>query len=436
MAGQATLFDYWPDPESFREDSEKVLFLECPRLQSMKENMPKGHFSSQRPELEALKILLGGMLGMVVAMGIGRFAFTPVLPLMQRDLAMSNTMAGWLAGLNYLGYLAGAVGCSLRPRLLRSRPVTGGALAVSIATTLLMGTTVSPFCWGMLRLAGGIASAILFIVISAEVVEALTRRGYSYWIGALYGGIGIGIALSGIVVPLLDRVGAWSGSWIGMGLIAAICAGTGISLGRKRNLIRPLTIDTSVKAGSLQNLWPLAVAYFFEGLGYIVTATFIVAIIAFTPGLEAFAPYTWVATGLAAMPSTIFWTQLGRYIGTKAALSCAFILQASGIIVSIGADSVGEVLFAAVTFGGTFLGIVALTLVEGNRRTPHDSRRATAVLTVCFSLGQILGPILAGILADTANGFALPLALAAGCVFSGCLFVIFDRSYKDPRSMQ
>jgi MFS family permease len=391
--------------------------------------MPKGHFPSQRPELEALKILLGGMLGMVVAMGIGRFAFTPILPLMQRDLAMSNTMAGWLAGLNYLGYLVGALGCSLRPRLLRSRPVTGGALAASIATTLLMGAAISPVWWGLLRLGGGIASAILFIVISAEVVEALSRRGFSHWIGALYGGIGVGIALSGFAVPLLDRAGAWSGSWIGMGLLAALFAGTGINLGRKRNLIQPLTIDTPTQAGNLQKLWPLAAAYFFEGLGYIVTATFIVAIIAVTPGLEAFAPYTWVATGLAALPSTIFWPQLGRYIGTRAALACAFILQASGIIVSIGADSIAEVLFAAVAFGGTFLGIVALTLAEGNRRAPHDSRRATAILTVCFSLGQILGPVLAGVLADTGGGFSLPLALAAGCVFCGCLFVICDRSY-------
>jgi len=396
----------------------------------MKETMPKGRSPSPRPELEALKILLGGMLGMVVAMGIGRFAFTPVLPLMQRDLAMSNTMAGWLAGLNYLGYLAGAVGCFLRPRLLRSRPVTGGALVASIATTLLMGITVSPFWWGLLRLGSGIASAVLFIVVSAEVVEALTRRGFGHWIGVLYGGVGVGIALSGIAVPLFDKAGGWSGSWVGMGLLAALCAATGIGLGRKRNLVQPLTIEESTKTGSLQNLWPLAVAYFFEGLGYIVTATFIVAIIAVTPGLKAFSPYTWVATGLAALPSTIFWPQLGRYIGTRLALLCAFILQAAGIIVSIGADTVWEVLFAAVTFGGTFLGIVALTLAEGNRRATHDSRRATAILTVCFSLGQILGPILAGILADAGDGFALPLALAAGCVGSGCLFVIFDRSYK------
>jgi len=386
--------------------------------------------AENHPARDSLKVLVGGMLGMVVVMGIGRFAFTPILPLMQRDLGVSNTLAGWLAGLNYLGYLAGAIACSLRPQLLRSRSVIGSALLASIGSTLLMGVAVSPFWWGVLRLIGGLASAVLFIVISAEVGDALARRGFSRWIGSLYGGIGLGIALSGLVVPLFDRIGGWGGSWIGMGLIAILCASIGIIIGRQRNLVQTVTIDTSQKRGSLLSIWPLAIAYFFEGLGYIVTATFIVAIIAITPGLEFFSPYTWVATGLAALPSTIFWPLLGNRIGTKPALLCAFGLQAAGIFVSINADTIGETLFSAIAFGGTFLGIVALTLAEGNRRAPHDSRRATAILTVCFSTGQILGPIMAGILADRHEGFSLPLALATVSVVIGSLFVVFDQSYE------
>ena len=84
------------------------------------------HRSSAR-ERAVLKVLIGGMLGMIVAMGIGRFVYTPILPLMQRDLGMTNSVAGWLAGLNYLGYLIGAVGCSFVPGLLKSKLVTGSA---------------------------------------------------------------------------------------------------------------------------------------------------------------------------------------------------------------------------------------------------------------------------------------------------------------------
>jgi MFS family permease len=370
------------------------------------------------------------MLGMVVAMGIGRFAFTPILPLMQRDLAMSNTVAGWLAGLNYLGYLAGAILCSVSPQILRSRLLTGSALLLSIVTTLFMGLTVSAFWWGAMRLVGGWASAILFIVISAEVGEALTRRGYGHWVGALYAGVGFGIAISGLIVPQLDLVGGWSLSWIGMGMIATVLAVFGILLGRRRELVQAVTINKAGHAGSLRVVHLLAVAYFFEGLGYIVTATFIVAIITITPGLESFAPYSWVAVGLAAVPSTLFWPYLARRIGSQRALLSAYTLQAAGILVSIHANTVFEVVFAAISFGGTFMGIVAMTLAEGNQRMQGEGGRAAAFLTASFGVGQVLGPVLAGILADLQQGFALPLMLAAACVILGGIFIALDKRFQ------
>ena len=388
------------------------------------------NYESRQNDRSVLYILVGGMLGLVVAMGIGRFAFTPILPLMQRDLAMSNTVAGWLAGLNYLGYLAGAVLCSISPQILRSRLVTGSALLLSLVTTLFMGLTVSAFWWGTMRLVGGWASAILFIVISAEVGEALTRRGYGHWVGALYAGVGIGIAISGLIVPQLDLAGGWSLSWIGMGVIATVLAAFGILLGRRRDLVQSVTINKAGHTGSLRVVRLLAVAYFFEGLGYIVTATFIVAIITITPGLESFAPYSWVAVGLAAVPSTLFWPYLARRIGSQRALLSAYALQAAGILVSIHADTVLEVVFAATSFGGTFLGIVAMTLAEGNQRMRGEGGRAAAFLTASFGVGQVLGPVLAGILADLQQGFALPLMLGAACVIVGGIFIALDKRFQ------
>lgn len=385
--------------------------------------------SIARRNRETLRVLAGGILGMMVAMGIGRFAFTPILPLMQRDLALSNTIAGWLAGLNYLGYLLGAVCCSLAPRLLRMPPVAAAALLTSIATTLAMGLTQSAAWWGALRFAGGLASAVLFIVISAEVAESLARRSHGHWLGALYGGIGVGIALSGLLVPRLDQAGGWAGSWVGMGVAAAALAVAGVTLGRRRGLVQPVTVGSRDTGGSLRPIRLLAAAYFFEGLGYIVTATFLVAIVAVTPGLEPFAPYSWVAVGLAAVPSTLLWPLLARRIGSRPALLAAYALQASGILVSAYAASVVAVLFAAVTFGGTFLGIVALTLAEGSRRLGEHGRRAAAMLTASFGIGQMLGPIAAGWLADLQAGFALPLLLAAACVVVGGVLIAIDRNF-------
>ena len=391
-------------------------------MNSLKNNRTGGDHTS-------LKVLVGGMLGMVVAMGIGRFAFTPILPLMQRDLGLSNSSAGWLAATNYLGYLIGATLCSLAPQVLRSRTITGMALITSIATTLCMGLTLSTFWWEVMRLGGGIASAILFIIISSEVAETLSQRGHSQWFGALYSGIGLGIALSGLMVPWFDRQGGWATAWLGSGCLAIVAAWTGLALGRQRAGLQFDAPVTTKPCNHQQNLRPLVIAYFLEGLGYIVTATFIVAIIARTPGIANFAPYSWVAVGLAAAPSTLLWPLWAKRVGNKTVLLTAFCLQAAGILISSKADSLLAVLFSAVSFGATFLGIVAVTLAEGIRRWPADSRQATAILTTSFSLGQIIGPAVAGVLADRQSDFTLPLLLASACVMSGGVIILLDRHF-------
>lgn len=373
-----------------------------------------------------LKVLLGGMLGMIVVMGIGRFAYTPILPLMQRDLGMSNTLAGSLAGLNYLGYLIGALLCTFVPRLLRSRLVSAVALAASLVTTLCMGFTSSEQWWSLMRLSGGVASAILFIVIAAEVGETLLRSGHGHWVGLLYSGIGLGIALSGIFVPYFDSIGNWATAWSGMGLIALVAAVLGVVLGRRRIAVNASAPAVTQKNGDLRPVWILGLAYFLEGLGYIVTATFIVAIVANTPELGQLAPYTWVVVGLAAVPSTIVWPLLARHVGIRRALLTAYVIQAAGIGVSAYATSVAWVLFAAASFGGTFLGIVALVLSEGKSRMGVQAGQAAAFLTAMFSLGQMIGPVIAGWLADVQHDFTLALLLAALTVFSGAALLLAD----------
>ncbi len=384
-----------------------------------------------RPERVALRVLLGGMLGLAVVMGIGRFAFTPILPLMQRDLGMSHAVAGGLAGLNYLGYLAGAIVCTVAPRLLLLRVLAPATLLLSLATTLMMGMTQAELGWELSRFWGGVASAILFVLISAEVGERLTRLGYAHWFGVLYGGVGTGIALSGLLVPQLDRLWGWDGAWIGMGTVAAVLALIGALLGHKASHVPKINPAPSAAPApsSLRAVWLLGVAYFFEGFGYIVSATFMVAIVAQIPQLAGIAAYSWVAVGLAAIPSTLFWPWLARRMGYKKALVLAYLLQAAGILVSISADSLITVLFAAVAFGGTFMGIVALTLTEGKRRLERAAGRAAAFLTACFGVGQVIGPVVAGALADRYAGFTLPLLFAGGSVILGALLILADRRF-------
>ena len=378
----------------------------------------------------AVRVLAGGILGMMVAMGIGRFAYTPLLPLMQRELGLTNAIAGWLASLNYLGYLAGAIGCALFPGILRSSVVNVGALLVCIATTFLMGLIVSPVWWGIMRCLAGISSAILFVGIAVEVTEILTRHSFSRWVGALYGGIGLGIALCGIMVPLLDKIAGWRSAWFGMGGIAAVLAIAGVGLAHKRDTALVVPAGGPNAGGGPGNIWLLSGAYFCEGFGYIISATFIVAIIAKTPGLESFAPLSWVAVGLAAAPSTILWQLTSRRIGLRPALILAHMVQSAGILISIRAQSATAAALAAAMFGGTFLGIVTLVMAEATRRCAGKARQAAAVLTACFGAGQVIAPPLAGLLADSRGGFALPLLGAAAAVVLGGVLIAFDGGFR------
>jgi predicted MFS family arabinose efflux permease len=349
---------------------------------------------------------------------------------MQRDLGISHRLAGGLASLNYAGYLAGALLCVVWPRVLRSRCANIGALLASIGTTLLMGATLSPFGWGALRLVAGVASAILFVVIAIEVSETLLRSRHSRWSSALYGGIGLGIALSGAVVPLFDRFGGWSVTWLGMGGLAALLALAGVVVAGKHQSAVTVPEAISPSSGHLAGIGRLALAYFLEGVGYIVSATFLVTMIAHTPGLAKFASWSWVAVGLAAAPSTIIWQQIAGRIGMRPTLTLAYLLQAGGILLSSVAAQVFTAGLAAVIFGGTFLGIVALAMAEGVRRAGPEGRLAAAILTVCFGAGQVVGPPLAGLLADQQEGFTLPLLLAGSVVALGGVLVATDRNFS------
>ncbi len=367
---------------------------------------------------------------MMVAMGIGRFAFTPILPLMQRDLGISYSLAGSLASLSYAGYLAGALLCALWPRVLRSTLVNVSALGVCIVATLGMGLTNSAFGWCALRLVTGFASAILFVVIAVEVSEILVRSRHSRWASALYGGIGLGIAMSGAIVPLLDWLGGWRAAWLGMGMLSVLLAMGGITLAGKSRGAIEVPDGATPTGGNLVGITRLASAYFLEGMGYIVSATFLVTMIAHTPGLERFAPWSWVVVGLAAAPSTIIWQQIACRIGVRPALTLAFLLQACGIVLSSVATHAFSTALAAVIFGGTFLGIVALTMAEGGRRAGIQGRRAAAILTVCFGAGQVVGPPLAGLLADQQGSFMLPLLLAGAVVALGGVLVATDGNFS------
>jgi len=383
-----------------------------------------------------MTIVIAGMLGLALAMGIGRFSFSTILPLMQRDLGLTYGMGGWLAGVNLVGYMMGALLCFVSPKLTRSPHMAASMFALSILTTWSMGLTENTILWTVLRSLAGFASGILFVYVTSEGTERLIAYGRSNWTGAIYGGVGLGIALTGIFTPVLDNLGqtgeGWSTAWIGFGILAIFITLLAFLFSHQTqssSRFPRLNLPSPIPMHALH--W-LTASYFFEALAYIVSATFLVTIISNQPQTADLASWSWIIVGCAAIPATFCWTWLGRRIGTRPALILAYALQGSGMLLCIHAKTLFDVIYVALAFGGTFMGIVALTMSEGARRSPSNGSRFAAWLTVIYGIGQIIAPVIAGWLADITQSFALPLSLASGCVLISIILITCDKYFKIP----
>lgn len=369
-----------------------------------------------------------GLLALAVAMGIGRFAFTPILPAMRDAFGLSPAVLGALAAANYLGYLLGALVLAT-PLLGRwSDPILRGSLLAVAATTALMAATSAAPLWFVLRFLAGLASAGVFVCGSAAILGWLARRHRLDLAGWFYSGVGCGIAGSGLIVLASQRLApgaadSWRVEWIGVALLAALLTALcWVWLPR----VPATTVETVNPASpATPRRFPLPMillgaAYFLDGAGYIVAGTFLVAIVATVPGLATLGAGAWMLAGVAGVPSAVLWTRAGERIGPLAALALAYGLQAVGLALPTVSDSPPAAALSAVLFGGTFIGITSLTMTETRRRVPgHVVARAIALLTAVFGLGQVLGPLLAARLAGEEGDFKRALGVASIAVLAG-----------------
>jgi MFS family permease len=360
-----------------------------------------------------------GALALAAAMGIGRFAYTALLPATQRALAAGDDVAGAIASVNLAGYLAGV----LAARHLASSPRRAAALRVGLAATalatLLGAATAAPVAWFVLRGAAGIASGLVFVLASAAALERAAPP------GKLYGGVGFGIALSGAVAALTPAAAGWNLPWLLLGLAAVV-----LPIPAWRHLApvvapTPRHLAPADDAAALGfGLGRLSAAYFLEGLGYIVSGTFAVAAVRRTPGLEVLAPWTWVLTGLAAAPSALLWSALGHRLGLRRALVLAHLTQAVGMALPSLSGSAAAALAGAALFGSTFIGIVALAMSAGRALAPATPGRVVGTLTASYGVGQILGPLAAGALSQRLGDPRPAVLVAAGAVAAGGLLLL------------
>lgn len=383
--------------------------------------------------------LLGGILSLIVAMGIGRFAYTPILPLMQSDLSFSNAVGGYLATSNYAGYLLGAFLVGIIPVKQHRTFILRLSLVISILTTASMGLFQSYFIWYGLRFISGISSAIVFVMASGIVLDKLAIRNKLNWSGIFYGGVGLGIFLSSLLIPILNRLYSWEGVWLGLsGVSMLLVLIVWISMKDE-----PLSFEKTSKQESALCVPPLKwipwliVAYGLEGLGYIVTGTFIVSIAKEIPSFNGDATVVWMVVGLAAIPSCIIWSELAKKIGFVKSLVLAMTLQAFGIALpALWVSQIGVVL-SALLFGATFMGITTLATTLARQMSPFNSSRIIGILTSIYAGGQMIGPSIAGIISTATQNYDAVLLGAASVVLVGAgLLLTGIRFEKSPEFLK
>ncbi len=359
-------------------------------------------------------------------MGIGRFAYTPLLPAMAERFGWSYAQAGDVASANFLGYLTGAL---LAPLLARSPAVRlwmAVSLMASVATTYLGALADAYALWLMVRFASGVASAFCLVVITAHLMQTLQRAGTHRLGNVHFAGVGAGILLCMAVVYTDADVAT---QWARLGAVAAVlmalawfCLSSGPWVA-----LDDAMADEAPSASSRRWPWRVIAGYGFFGFSYIIAATFAVAM---AERLEQSASgwwsdprIVWVIVGAATVPSVYLWQWFANRAGLSVALTVSYLVLALGSVLAGVAQTLGTLAFACVLLGGTFGGITALGLSTARAAASHRAAQTVSVMTVAFSVGQLLGPALAGRLADGAGGFLWPSVLAGVLLLVAAMLV-------------
>ena len=364
-----------------------------------------------------LGVAFGGLAALAVALGIGRFVYTPILPFMAEALDLTPAEGGLVASANLLGHLLGALAAAQTRMPGGRRRWLLAALALSAASTAAMGLTKEMSAFLLLRFAGGVASALAIVFASGMVLDRLAAAGRPELSWIPFAGVGAGIAVSAVLVSGMAANGAeWESLWLGSAAVALVGLVACAPLVSETPLAERSSPSTGLGAGE-PGRGALVTAYGLFGFGYVITATFVAQQVRTTPEVAALEEVVWLVVGLAAAPSVAVWVWLDRRLGNCTALALACLVEGVGIAANVFETSAAAVLVAAAVLGGTFMGITALGLITAQRLCTGDSTRMLALMTASFGLGQMIGPTFAGHAYRIGDSFQVPTLAAAAALF-------------------
>ena len=352
-------------------------------------------------------------LGPAVSNSFARFAYALMLPAMRADLGLNYSQAGALNTANAIGYLGGALFAARYVSALGNRRLFCTGMVATVIAILGSGLTGDFVAQLGLRTVTGVGGAMVFIcgaVLASNIFPDRPRLASSA-IAVYFGGAGAGILLSGAgVPPLLAIAGddAWRSAWLAIGIVSALFAVFAIWAARQ--------IDEP-SSGARGGAWPIAelraalASYFLFGAGYIAYMTFVVAWMVSHGRAALDVSLTWGTLGIATLVAPLAWRV------PRARWRAATVLAASGVVLGIGAalplvsTSRPAMLMSAVFFGGAmFTAPAAVTDLVKTSLPKTSWGSAVSVFTVVFAIGQAIGPVLTGWLADVTQSLQAGLA--------------------------
>jgi predicted MFS family arabinose efflux permease len=361
-----------------------------------------------------------GMAGLATAMGIGRFAFTPMLPLMQLHDLVSLRQGSYLASANYVGYLLGALLLFVFDPA-PSRAAKFGLAAVA-ASTLAMAFTSSFWPWLVLRMIAGVASAFVLVGVSGWALAVLATYDRPRWAGWVFAGVGAGILFAGTAVLAIGAADvAPAVGWIVLG--AAACCVALVAALLVEN-VAPSRADYTATIGPDATAWRLIVCYGSFGFGYIIPATFLPAAARSMISDPTVFGWIWPLFGVAAASSTVLISSItGNLQPRRAWAYCQFVM-AFGVALPAVQTSLFSIIVSAICVGGTFMVITMAGMQEARRIAVQSAPRLMAAMTAAFAAGQLVGPLTLTAANSAAEAIRRPGLFAASVLFITALALL------------
>ena len=387
-----------------------------------------------------------GLTALAVIMGIGRFVFTPILPMMLHEQVIDLVGAGWLASVNYVGYLIGALACTLQPWIWRRLPglpvfKIGQLVRLGLVVTVLATAAMAlpwPGSWAINRFIAGLGTAVGFVYIAGWCLSRLAALGAGAIGGAIFAGPGIGIAVTGLAGGAMAAAGQSSGTaWLAFAGLAAVATlvvwpafggeGPRLASGRAPGAAPGSAPVSEPRVSGLQ-VSVLALAYGLAGFGYIITATFAPVIArAALPG-SPWVDFFWPLFGLGTMTGALAATRLSMQQDRRRVLTACYLVQAAGILLPLVMPSLFGFVAGSLLLGLPFTVITFLSMQEAQRLKPVDTASLIGLLTALYGAGQIIGPPMTSSLVARATsvgqGFDRALAVAAVALVVGAVLTL------------